>query len=94
MRNVGGGQMTLLAKAGEQVTCENKHPIATVAQDIKQGDIVSPKQFRDWQWPYQPKSGEPVACCPVCDGQFIKVGHRGSVICIDGNWRGLEPYEG
>jgi len=79
--------MTLLAKVGEQVTCENKHPVATVVKDIKIGDIVSPKQFCDWQWPYTPRSMEPIPRCPVCDGWFIKEEQGKTIICIEGEWR-------
>jgi len=36
------------AKAGEQVTCENGHPICTIATDIYQGQMFDPASLRDW----------------------------------------------
>jgi hypothetical protein len=83
----------LLARAGEKVTCENNHPICTVAADLRQGEIVRRASFKDWTWDYEPVSGQSTPNCPVCGSVvFPVIGDDGACLYIDGNTRGRGSY--
>ena len=83
---------TIIAKAGEQVTCENGHPICTVAEPIVSHSIVRPGQFKDWTWDYDPKSHEQVAPCQICGKQFMGTVGGVSMLHVGDQWRGRGNY--
>lgn len=83
--------MTIIAKAGDRVTCELGHHICDVAEDIKAcapGPML--KQFTNWRG-YVPLSGRPVHDCNICGRKFIRwtAGLLGGCqLHVKGEWRG------
>lgn len=56
--------MTLWAREGERVTCENGHRIATVARDIHGGEFGrDPSRFVDWCFGIEPEIGSTPPPC-------------------------------
>lgn len=83
--------MGVFAKAGEVVTCENGHPICTVARDIHTKDTMTAGQFKDWKIDIDTRPGAAIPFCPTCGAPFIAhpkgtFPERGKVF-IDGKWR-------
>lgn len=79
----------LIAKEGELVTCENGHPICTVAEDIHTETVVDRSQFRDWTWDYSPEYATPIPPCPQCGKLFIRTNlWFGNDLHVGNEWRG------
>lgn len=81
----------LYAKAGEIVTCENGHEIATVRQDIFRYTRAKRDQF-SWREGAEPELCTPYSAnvCPHCGGRYIAVNAvKGTVMHFaEGGWRG------
>lgn len=89
--------MSTYAQRGEQVTCENGHPIADIVEDMVRG-IPSDNRcnarlstFDNWRNTVVPQSGEPItgkAVCSACGGSWLKVtGDNLAVLHIGSEWR-------
>lgn len=79
--------MTLFAKSGEWVTCENGHRICRVARDIQQGELMQPEnKLVEWQQP-KPVSGQrsEQIRCGLCGAKWFG-SHLGKLHFEDG-WR-------
>ena len=80
----------IFAKAGDLVTCENGHPICTVAVDLNTQAKMTSAQFKDWQIDIDTSPGVAMPSCPICGAKFI--GHPpgtfpdGGKIFINGEW--------
>lgn len=71
--------MTLLARAGKIVVCDNGHHICNVATDLNEGDALSFNQFTAWQ-AGTPDPAAPLMTCPLCGSWRIRFGLGGPVI--------------
>lgn len=81
--------MTVFAKKGDQVTCENGHPICIVAGALKKGFPITASDFKNWKIKIDLSSGAEIPFCPHCGGLFIGKPreNEGFKIFIDGQWR-------
>jgi hypothetical protein len=62
--------MSLIMRAGETMTCESGHRIATAKKDISTGETCDPDQF-DWHVA-EPASGDDVTPCPICGADYMR----------------------
>lgn len=63
----------VIARKGDQVTCENGHVICTVASDITWGSLwQTDVQFTDWKQP-EPRIGTPATdiACTICGARWF-----------------------
>ena len=75
----------VFANAGEKVTCENGHEIATMSHTIHVGDIFNRDDFVNWKQ-REPAAGTMSQPCEICgkrwfDNEFPQKFH------FAGGWR-------
>lgn len=65
---------TVYAHRGEQIICENGHPIAQVTRDIKRGDMQGEHDLYFNGETAKPAMGTPAEQCRcyLCDGLYFK----------------------
>ena len=73
--------------AGEMVTCENGHEIATVARGLSSADPMSVEDF-DWKIA-APYRGDAISGCPICGAPYVRERVNAGVcqLHIGGEWR-------
>ncbi len=74
--------MTLYAKAGERVTCENGHTICLVGRDLQWGGYYQEGDFIDWLQP-EPAVGTMPEPCKRCGAAWW----RGQCYHFADGWR-------
>ena len=68
--------MTIFAKAGEWVTCENGHRICQIARDLIKNEMMDPpRDFANWQQS-EPALGTPADAilCADCGAHWFNNG--------------------
>ena len=79
----------VIARSGEQVTCENGHKIATVRRQFGSDDLVSPELFEfedDVMTPQRGMAIDQTRC--YCGKRWVRDEGWGVVeIHINGEWR-------
>lgn len=76
--------LTRYAKACEQVTCENGHPICKFVVDVYEGQIQDlPRELGNWTQ-VSPEIGQiPIPGCAICGSGFTD----GSIFHFEDGWR-------
>ena len=82
--------MTLDAKAGEQVTCENGHVICEAVQNIATAAPYSSADWTGWTQPEPMMGTELGRCnCTVCGARWVK--GPGAIFHFADGWRDARP---
>lgn len=78
----------LYAHAGEHITCERGHVIATVARDVVVGAVFTADMVKDWHHKFSGLPGMSLKPCPECGASWVKAqrGHPG-LLHIETGWR-------
>ena len=76
--------MTLMARAGEVISCEAGHPIGTFTEDVQEGDDY-PDMIR-WQV-VPPRLGDDLPLRCRCGAIWCKAVGEDIVIRVEGEWR-------
>lgn len=82
--------MTVFAKKGEPVTCENGHIICTFSRNVAVADDFIPTHLYTWTQP-EPQRGDSGPVCAQCGALFWHGAGGGQHFHFADGWRDVPP---
>lgn len=74
--------MTPLVKAGDVLACENGHPLYKANRDIYKGDVIRSIDFSAVGDAKEPRKGDPIERCHICDAPWLNATVRGGFLPV------------